>query len=112
MKKKINSRDFRVRHGEKVKLREWPTRVKPFCKSKKQYRFGIITACAVTSRTRTTLQRVDLEDSEVAAPGDDELLAVNDALDKLTAKGLTTLANPKQAWSSLALLPLDVATGT
>jgi PPK2 family polyphosphate:nucleotide phosphotransferase len=37
MKKKINSRDFRVRHGEKVKLREWPTRVKPFCKSKKQY---------------------------------------------------------------------------
>jgi hypothetical protein len=55
---------------------------------------------------------VDLEDSEVAAPGDDELLAVNDALDKLTAKGLTTLANPKQAWSSLALLPLDVATGT
>jgi PPK2 family polyphosphate:nucleotide phosphotransferase len=37
MKKKINSGDFRVRHGEKVKLREWPTRVKPFCKSKKQY---------------------------------------------------------------------------
>ena len=37
MKKKINSRDYRVRHGEKVKLREWQTRVKPFCKSKKQY---------------------------------------------------------------------------
>jgi PPK2 family polyphosphate:nucleotide phosphotransferase len=37
MKKKINSGDFRVRHGQKVKLREWPTRVKPFCKSKKQY---------------------------------------------------------------------------
>ena len=37
MKKKINSGDFRVRHGEKVKLREWPTRVKAFCKSKKQY---------------------------------------------------------------------------
>jgi PPK2 family polyphosphate:nucleotide phosphotransferase len=34
---KINSKDFRVRHGEKVKLREWPTRVKPFCNSKKQY---------------------------------------------------------------------------
>jgi len=34
---RINSEDFRVRHGEKVKLREWPTRVKPFCKSKKQY---------------------------------------------------------------------------
>ena len=34
---RINSEDFRVRHGEKVKLREWPTRVKAFCKSKKQY---------------------------------------------------------------------------
>ena len=36
-KMKINSKDFRVRPGEKVKLREWPTTVKPFCKSKKQY---------------------------------------------------------------------------
>jgi len=34
---KINSKDFRVAHGEKVKLRKWPTNVKPFCKSKKQY---------------------------------------------------------------------------
>ena len=34
---KINSKDFRVRPGEKVKLRKWPTIVKPFCKSKKQY---------------------------------------------------------------------------
>jgi PPK2 family polyphosphate:nucleotide phosphotransferase len=37
MKKKINSGDFRVRHGEKVKLREWSTRVKPFWWSKKRY---------------------------------------------------------------------------
>ena len=37
MKMKINSKDFRVRPGEKVKLREWPTMVKPFCKSKKRY---------------------------------------------------------------------------
>ena len=37
MKMKINSKDFRVRPGEKVKLKEWPTMVKPFCKSKKQY---------------------------------------------------------------------------
>ena len=36
-KMKINSEDFRVRHGQKVKLRKWPTIVKPFCKSKKQY---------------------------------------------------------------------------
>jgi PPK2 family polyphosphate:nucleotide phosphotransferase len=34
---KINAKDFRVEPGEKVKLREWPTMVKPFCKSKKRY---------------------------------------------------------------------------
>ncbi|MGA2476388.1 MAG: ADP-polyphosphate phosphotransferase [Terriglobia bacterium] len=34
---KINSKDFRVRPGEKVKLGEWPTIVKPYCKSKKRY---------------------------------------------------------------------------
>ena len=34
---KINSKDFRVRPGANVKLREWPTMVKPFCKSKKRY---------------------------------------------------------------------------
>jgi PPK2 family polyphosphate:nucleotide phosphotransferase len=37
MKMKINSKDFRVWPGEEVKLREWPTIVKPFCKSKKRY---------------------------------------------------------------------------
>ena len=37
MKIKINSKDFRVRPGKKVTLREWPTIVKPFCKSKKRY---------------------------------------------------------------------------
>jgi len=35
---KINSKDFRVRPGEKVNLSEWPTVVKPFCKSKERYR--------------------------------------------------------------------------
>ena len=34
---KINSKDFRVRPGGKVKLRKWPTVVKPFCESKKRY---------------------------------------------------------------------------
>ena len=33
---KINSRDFRVT-GKKVKLSQWPTIVKPACKSKEQY---------------------------------------------------------------------------
>jgi PPK2 family polyphosphate:nucleotide phosphotransferase len=37
MKMKINSKDFRVRSGKDFDLREWPTTVKPFCKSKKQY---------------------------------------------------------------------------
>jgi PPK2 family polyphosphate:nucleotide phosphotransferase len=34
---KIDSKDFRVPHGKKVNLTEWPTVVKPFCKSKEQY---------------------------------------------------------------------------
>ena len=34
---KINSKDFRVRPGEKVKLGERPTIVKPYFKSKKRY---------------------------------------------------------------------------
>jgi hypothetical protein len=33
----INSKDFLVRPGERVNLREWPTIVKPFCESKEQY---------------------------------------------------------------------------
>ena len=37
MKMTIHSKDFRVRPGAKVTLKEWPTIVKPFCKSKKQY---------------------------------------------------------------------------
>ncbi len=34
---KINSKEFRVGPGEKVKLSEWPTMMKPFFKSKKRY---------------------------------------------------------------------------
>ena len=34
---KINSKTFRVRRRGKVNLNEWPTKVKPFFKSKKQY---------------------------------------------------------------------------
>jgi PPK2 family polyphosphate:nucleotide phosphotransferase len=33
----IHSKEFRVRAGEKVKLKDWPTMVKPFYKSKVQY---------------------------------------------------------------------------
>jgi PPK2 family polyphosphate:nucleotide phosphotransferase len=35
---KIKSKDFRVRPGAKVSLREWPTKVTPYCRSKKRYR--------------------------------------------------------------------------
>jgi len=35
---KINSHDFRVSPGKKVKLGDWPTTVQPFCKSKDEYK--------------------------------------------------------------------------
>jgi PPK2 family polyphosphate:nucleotide phosphotransferase len=34
---KIKSETFRVCEGEKVKLKKWPTKVKPFCHSKEHY---------------------------------------------------------------------------
>ena len=34
---KIKFKDFRVREGEKVNLKKWPTKVKPVYKSKKHY---------------------------------------------------------------------------
>ena len=34
---KISSKDFRVREGDEVNLKKWPTTVKPVYKSKKQY---------------------------------------------------------------------------
>jgi PPK2 family polyphosphate:nucleotide phosphotransferase len=51
---KIHSKDFRVRPGEKVKLSEWPTIVKPFCKSKKEYRETLEEHVAALS----SLQRI------------------------------------------------------
>ena len=35
---KINSEDFRVPPGKKVKLKEWATSVKPFCETKERYK--------------------------------------------------------------------------
>src|ERR1039457_6230208 len=34
---KIHSKKFRIPPGKKIDLKGWPTIVKPFCKSKKQY---------------------------------------------------------------------------
>ena len=36
---KINSDDFRVDSGEKVRLEKWPTSVKPLCKSPEEYKY-------------------------------------------------------------------------
>jgi PPK2 family polyphosphate:nucleotide phosphotransferase len=33
----INAKHFRVREGEDVRLKKWPTRIDPVCKSKQQY---------------------------------------------------------------------------
>src|SRR5262245_45859131 len=35
---KIDSEDIRVNEGDKVRLKNWPTRVKPFYKSNQHYR--------------------------------------------------------------------------
>jgi len=35
---KINSKDFRTPPGEQIALKKWPTRVKPYCKTKKRYK--------------------------------------------------------------------------
>ena len=34
---RIKAKDYRVRPGQKVRLKEWPTTVKPICESKKDY---------------------------------------------------------------------------
>ena len=34
---KIHAKDFRVREGQAVELKKWPTLVKPVFKSKSQY---------------------------------------------------------------------------
>ena len=38
MKTKIRTKDFQVRPGKKFTLKEWPTVVKPFYRSKKRYK--------------------------------------------------------------------------
>jgi polyphosphate kinase 2 (PPK2 family) len=38
MKTKINANEFQVQPGEGVALKDWPTSVKPICKSKGHYK--------------------------------------------------------------------------
>jgi PPK2 family polyphosphate:nucleotide phosphotransferase len=35
---KIDTRDYRVRPGKKLKLKDWPTKVKPICDTKEDYK--------------------------------------------------------------------------
>jgi PPK2 family polyphosphate:nucleotide phosphotransferase len=51
---KIDANDFRVRPGDKVNLRKWPTMVKPFFKSKKEYQEILVEHVAELS----SLQRL------------------------------------------------------
>jgi hypothetical protein len=47
---KIDSKDFRLRPEEKIKLKDWPTIVKPFCESKKDYQALLGEHIFVTNR--------------------------------------------------------------
>jgi polyphosphate kinase 2 (PPK2 family) len=46
---KIQSDDFRVHPGKELKLTDRPTVIKPYCKSKKQYRKTLESPCAELS---------------------------------------------------------------
>jgi hypothetical protein len=35
---RVHAKDFRVREGNKIDLKEWTTRVDPYYRSKKQYK--------------------------------------------------------------------------
>ena len=52
---KIDPRKFRVAAGEKVKLRKWPTRVKPFYASDEQYRERLAEDVAQLSERQNLL---------------------------------------------------------
>jgi len=51
---KIEPKEFRVREGEKVRLKKWPTRTKPFYKSKADYQ-GILETHINELRARQSL---------------------------------------------------------
>jgi PPK2 family polyphosphate:nucleotide phosphotransferase len=55
MNVKINSKHFRVRAGEKVELKQWPTRVKPFYKSKEYYKKILVHHVAELSERQNLL---------------------------------------------------------
>ena len=56
---KINSGHFRVRAGEKLKLKRWPTQVKPFCRSKIEYARALEEHIRALSRLQEVLYAHD-----------------------------------------------------
>ncbi|HLX96457.1 MAG TPA: ADP-polyphosphate phosphotransferase [Verrucomicrobiae bacterium] len=52
---KIEPQRFRVREGEKVKLRKWPTKVKPFYRSKEDYQKILAEHARALSRQQSRL---------------------------------------------------------
>ena len=56
---KIESKKFRVREGEPVKLRKWPTRVKPFYNSKEKYKTILETHIQELSQRQSLLYAYD-----------------------------------------------------
>ncbi len=68
---KIKSKDFRVREGERVNLRKWPTRVKPSYKSKEQYQEIL----------NEHIRKLSTQQSLLYASNDYSLLLIFQALD-------------------------------
>src|SRR5882762_4745610 len=56
---KIDLDDFRVRPGEKLKLKRWPTRVKPYYASEDQYRKRLAEQVEQLSALQSLLYAVD-----------------------------------------------------
>lgn len=56
---KIKSRDFRVHEGDKVKLKKWPTQVKPVYRSKEQYQKLLEEQVAELSKLQQLLYASD-----------------------------------------------------
>jgi PPK2 family polyphosphate:nucleotide phosphotransferase len=56
---KIESKKFRVREGETVKLKKWPTKVKPFYKSKEGYKTILETHIQELSTRQSLLYAYD-----------------------------------------------------
>src|SRR5258708_9118777 len=79
-KMKIDPDEFRVRPGEKLKLKKWPTRVKPYYASDEQYR----------KRLAEHVERLSSLHTLLYAPNRHALLAILHASDAPATHGLIT----------------------